>query len=419
MNRTRACRMLERGGRLGAIVAFALLAPAAGRADEALPALGSVVTGQALVQRMQVPLPAGDWVWVGRAFAQLSEMDGVAYGAIESDVLFQVKDGAATSFVMVYRNAIPVEDGWGGTEDCTKEGLDQPTDYLMSETHIFCSFIQRVHTATLATKDTDRAWKAALLFADEHHIQVPSYWYMVGFRKADRRDLLDVRYYFDASTMADPPADPPAAVNPASASPSTAPNAPAMPAAGDATGQLERWRDFMRGPVRWGFNNELPAGLSLPLPGSAEAGAQSPEVRIKLALLDDLRDKQVVSDIDYLRQRAAILATEVKLAEKKISNEELTFWKALADQISAGTANIIIDYVVLQNAFSAAGLFSVQRMFDTFQYTSHEWAWNTWGPRRLREPPPIEFPGASAPQGGGTGNKPGATGGTTALDTSN
>jgi hypothetical protein len=295
----------------------------------------------------------------------------------------------------VYRNAIPVENGWGGTEDCSKDGLVAPTDYFMSESHIFCSFIKRVKTADGAAIGADSAWKAALLYAETQHIKVPSDWFMVGFRKADRRDMVDVRYHFALASLTG--------------------------SAVVQTRELTQWRDLMRGPLRWGFDNALPAGFSAPMPDTDEAAGPSPEVALKLHLLDDLRDKEVVTDIDYRRQRAAIMATQVKLQEKKVSNEELTMWKTIADQVSAGAANLVIDYGVLQNPFSAAGLFSVQRVFDMFQYSSHEWAWNTWGPRGLSEPPAIDLPGASPPQpnGGGVQKAPLIGGGATVLQSVN
>ena len=389
-----SARARARGVALGSLTAAALLASGACRAD-VLPAQGAPVDGIAMVQRMQIPLPAGDWVWAGRGYTQLGALDGVAYGTIESDVLFQVKDGAVASFVMVYRNAIPVEDGWGGTEDCSKDGLIPPTDYFMSESHIFCSFIERVKTVDGAARGADSAWKAALAYAGAQHIQVPSNWFMVGFRKADRRDMLDIRYHFAQASL------------------------PGSPVA--ETKRLEQWRDLMRGPLRWGFDNALPASVSLPMPDTDEAAGESPEVTFKLRLLDDLRDKDVVTDIDYRRQRAAIIATQVKLQEKKVSNEELTAWKTIADQVSAGAANLVIDYGVLQNPISAAGLFSVQRIFDMFQYSSHEWAWNTWGPRGLSEPPAIDLPGASPalPSGGGVQKALPAGGGAPVLQSVN
>lgn len=367
---------------LATLTAAALLAAGSARADmvpaEGAPAQGASVEGVATVQRMQIPLPGGEWVWAGRSFTQLEALEGVAYGTIEGDVLFAVDDGSVKAFVIVYRNAVPVENGWGSTDDCSKDGLLPPTDYVMSESHIFCSFIQRVKTAEGAGKGADPAWQDALRYAAEQHLKVPSDWYMVGFRKADRREMLDVRYHFAAAAL---------------------PGTPAV-----ETRLLEQWRDLIRGPLRWGFDGELSPSFKVAMPGTLGVDEPSPEMDLKLGLLNDLHARKVVSDIDFRRQRAAILATQVKLQEKKVSNEELTMWKTIADQVSAGAANFVIDYGVLQNPISAAGLFSVQRIFDMFQYSSHEWAWNTWGPRGLSEPPAIELPGAGpATPGAGTG----------------
>ena len=367
-----------RAAALATLTAAAILAAGSARADMA-PAQGTAVDGVATVQRMQIPLPGGEWVWAGRSFTQLEALEGVAYGTIEGDVLFSVKDGAVNAFVFIYRNAIPVENGWGSTDDCSKDGLLPPTDYVMSESHIFCSFIQRVTVAEGAATGADAAWKNALHYAEEQHLKVPSDWYMVGFRKADRREMLDVRYHFAVADL---------------------PGTPAV-----ETRLLEQWRDVIRGPLRWGFDGELPPSFKVAMPGTLGIDEPSPEMDLKLGLLNDLHARKVVGDIDFRRQRAAILATQVTLQEKKVSNEELTMWKTIADQVSAGAANFVIDYGVLQNPVSAAGLFSVQRVFDMFQYSSHEWAWNTWGPRGLSEPPAIELPGAGSAEPG-TGTSP-------------
>jgi hypothetical protein len=367
-----------RAAALATLTGAAILAPGLARADMA-PAQGTSVEGVATVQRMQIPLPGGEWVWAGRSFTQLEALEGVAYGTIEGDVLLSVKNGSVNAFVFIYRNAIPVENGWGSTDDCSKDGLLPPTDYVMSESHIFCSFIQRVRVAEGAATGADAAWKDALRYAEEQHLKVPSDWYMVGFRKADRREMLDVRYHFAVADL---------------------PGTPAV-----ETRLLEQWRDTIRGPVRWGFDGELPSSFTVAMPGTLGVDEPSPEMDLKLGLLNDLHARKVVGDIDFRRQRAAILATQVKLQEKKVSNEELTMWKTIADQVSAGAANFVIDYGVLQNPISAAGLFSVQRVFDMFQYSSHEWAWNTWGPRGLSEPPAIELPGAGSEEAG-TGKSP-------------
>ena len=73
--------------------------------------------------RKQVPLPAGTWELVGRRLAAVDELSGTGYGAIESAVLFQTSGDAVGAFIIVRRNVIPIEGGWGISTDCTREDL--------------------------------------------------------------------------------------------------------------------------------------------------------------------------------------------------------------------------------------------------------------------------------------------------------
>lgn len=367
------------------LTALALAGPACANAAR-LP-VGSTVEHYVEIARMQVPLPAGRWILAGRDYSRPDDLAGVPYGAIESDVLFQVSDRRVASFVIVHRNYVPVEDGWSTSESCSQDGLTPPQSYLTSETHTFCSFVHELAVTGAAAAEASDAWKSALGYAWSNGITVPTKWLMVGYRRTDRRELLDVRYNF--AKRIGPMAETVALTSESGADSRDRGDVPLR-----EIRSLTDWRDLMRGPIEAGFNNRLPVDFDLPLPDAVSETVSQPEVAMKLQLLDRLHEQNIVSDIDYRLEHAAIVATSVKLADKNISNEELTLWKTVTDLTTSGLADFVIDAGILRSPVAAAGLFSVQRFFDVVQSAGQEWGWNTFGPRSLREAPPIDFPGA-------------------------
>ena len=74
-----------------------------------------------------------------------------------------------------------------------------------------------------------------------------------------------------------------------------------------------------------------------------------------------------------------------------MSNEELTLWKAAADQSSAATLTFLANFIVLRSIPQSATLLSIQTVIDFMQYYANEYNWNTFGPSRLRDAPTIDF----------------------------
>src|SRR5260221_14559982 len=112
--------MARRHGMLGRITLLALLliAGATGRAAADDAAIGTVFHDVMSLIGRQVPLPAGDWTLVGRSFEAVPSLGSDAYGAIQSVVLFKIEHGMVAAFIIVDRNLIPVEEGWGTASEC-------------------------------------------------------------------------------------------------------------------------------------------------------------------------------------------------------------------------------------------------------------------------------------------------------------
>ena len=74
-----------------------------------------------------------------------------------------------------------------------------------------------------------------------------------------------------------------------------------------------------------------------------------------------------------------------------MSTAELTAWKTLVDQVTTAAENFVVNFIVLGNMAQTIGLLPLQMSADMAQFSIHEWAWNTYGPSRLREAPTIDF----------------------------
>src|SRR5262249_40348055 len=67
---------------------------------------------------------------------------------IESLVLFQVEDQTVTAFVIIGRNLVPIEEGWGTASECIGEKeMAVVVNYDASQAHTFCGFVGPITTS--------------------------------------------------------------------------------------------------------------------------------------------------------------------------------------------------------------------------------------------------------------------------------
>ncbi len=308
-------------------------------------------------------MPEGEWLLAGHGYEMAPSISDVAYGAIETVVLFRAESGMVTALVVAQHNLIPIEAGWGTASECTRDDLPVAVNFDDAEGHGFCGFAAPVDTGS--ARGSPSAWKIALLFARQRELVVTHRWLMAGLRLSNRHDVVDVRYYFSGTA------------------PATAKRPPAMAA-------LDRWLDDMRALVALGFDNGLAGVAPLPMPWSPGLGATR-TADLRLARLDALHAAKVVPDDFYANRRGAILKARVEPAPERMSMAELTAWKTLVDQLTTLAENFAVNFVVLGNLTQTFGLLPWQMTADMAQFSAHEWIWNTYGPSRVRQAPIIDF----------------------------
>ena len=184
-------------------LAAATPAQAADTGDSKL-AIGSALNTMLELRGKQILLPEGDWVVAGHGYEVVPELTDLAYGAVESVVLFKTDGKKVSAFVIAHRNVIPIEDGWGSASECARADIPLALTYDAEEGHTFCGFVATVDTSR--ADDSATSWKNAVAFAQAHGLTLPKEWRMAGFRLSNRSDVVDVRYHFDPALRPRPDA---------------------------------------------------------------------------------------------------------------------------------------------------------------------------------------------------------------------
>jgi hypothetical protein len=374
--------------------------------------------------RKQVPLPAGTWEVVGRHLASLDELSGTGYGAIESVVLFQTDGDAVSAFIIMRRNVIPIEGGWGISTDCTREDLYTTVTFDESADRPFCGFV--THVLTDVSPSSDEAWRAALDVAADRKLDLPTTWLMAGFRISDQSDVLDVRYNFNPERHGFLPGtgrdwadnswskvrltgeDPektgvlatlvgwiPTAIwgNLTALAPDNAQRVATLD-------ELADWQAAMRFPVEEGFANRLAGVPTMPMPwdASSKAGNVLPETEVRLGLLGGLSKAHVIPAASYADQRDIVATEGQHVGGQAWSAERLTATKATTDQLTTIMTSFSADILWTGNITTAGTILSIATVVDLARYSTLEYMWNTYGPRRIKPMPTLDFASAGIEQ---------------------
>jgi hypothetical protein len=364
-----------------ASLAGLLLAAAGASTTYAATEIGQSVSGFVELAGKQVALPEGSWTLVARSFDDVEELDGDAYGAIETSVLFRLNGQVVEGFVTASRNLAPIEEGWGTASECLAEDVELPlvVQYDAAGAHTFCGFASEVRN--VVTASSPDAWREAAEFGRAQGLVPAGEWLMAGYRLSDRYDVLDVRYHFNPALRAAAPPEP-------------------MPDAADEdlSEGLGEWLNQMRDSVRVGFYNGLAGIAPMPMPWAEAAEEPSPVTAAKLAKLAVLRETGVLDEVQFKAQQALIVDQKPRIVATPISNEMLTAMKVGAEQVTAAVPTFTGNFLVLQNVAQAGQLLGIQTLVDIVHDFGIEWLWNAYGPQRLREAPTIDLPVAGAIQ---------------------
>lgn len=353
--------LMARCGSL-AILAAVLLATFPAAATE--PA-GTELAGQWRIAGKQVPLPAGRWLLAAHQLGRYAGGERVgAYGAIHNAVLVQAESGRVTAKIEIHTNALPVTDGWGIAGDCERTDLPIATVRYKAGWDGSCFFL----THTTGDRSRTPAARAAAAFIAERGLETPPEWLTVGFRVANRSDVIDIRLHFAPALWSLPDHD-----GRWPASPWIAERLERDPARLAVARSLTQWAVGFSGLVEAGIKNRLDPKAAIAMPTAAADGRGVLEQR--RAAIDDLLQSGAIDAAQHRQQVALLVERGLDPGSQVADPATVALYKTLAYRPMVSFANIWIDYFWIGQPWAAGLLVLLQVTVNTTKFYFHELAW--------------------------------------------
>jgi uncharacterized membrane protein len=315
---------------------------------------GKLYTSNIEIAGKQIPLPEGQW----RLIAERNVGAGIDLASgddLRQIILVQVQGQVVSALIVATANIAPSTSGWGTSRDCTRQDILMATLQYQSAMDVSCSFINHVVTAA---GDQSSAMDAELARRSKSEgWSVPATWLMAGFRIADRRDMIDVRYHFNPEL-----AIPPRAATPWPANPWSRPAVSASRNRAAVVAGLSSWVTASQEMLDEGFRHRVPSGAALPMPrwdaASHPSGSSPEEPAPPLAVADWGRS-----------------------LEKTIS------WRVVGTLADIAVAYAFTGSVALSGALALTG-----SVVNAALYFGHEMVWDALDPSGRRQPAVLEVP---------------------------
>ncbi|MCC7274960.1 MAG: DUF2061 domain-containing protein [Alphaproteobacteria bacterium] len=357
---------------VGGLVAAVLSLPGpAAHAIDPPPRPGAVVERILHVGGKQVPLPEGRWIVAGSAAVPYEGGARIgAYGAIRNVVLFHLRGRAVDAAIELNTNELPVTDGWGIAEDCSRTDLALAAVRYKAGWDGSCFFV--THTLTQARR-MPAAWEEAAAFARREGLVLSPEWLTVGMRVANRRDVVDARYHFSTITRGFEPALGTAWAG----SPWAAARIEREPDRLAFARDLTEWGMTFSGFVESGIKRRLDPEATLPMPATTAVRDTRSVVERRLAALADLQRAGVIGREQYDQQVARLVERGLDPGSEVVDPATVALYKTLSYRPMVSLANVFIDYYWIGAPFAAGVLVLLQVTVNTTKYYFHELAWES------------------------------------------
>ena len=362
-------RMSGRIRVLAAMAAGASFMLGASASAEGIPNVGDLIEKRLVVAGKQIPLPDGQWIVAGSGLGRLSEDEQPgAFGAIRNLVLFRLNGSAVDAAAEINVNALPVSDGWGIANNCTRTDLALSVVRYKAGWDGSCFLVTHTMTPSAAGPV---AWRQAVAVASERGLTLPAIWLTAGFRVANRRDVIDARMHFSPESR------------------------------GIAPEAVSRWRDsawaasrierdgrrivLARSVTEWAvlFSGHMEAGIKnridpltrIAMPATPEAADEGGVVERRLAALEDLHKAGVIGEEQYRRQADMLAERGLDPGSEVVDPATVALYKTFSYRPFVSFANVFIDYFWIGQPFAAGLLVFLQVTVNTTKFYFHELAW--------------------------------------------
>jgi hypothetical protein len=321
----------------------------------------------------QVPLPEGNWIVAGRAPGAVTPgKDLGSYGTIWNVVLLRISPrGALDAMAEINVNDMAVDDGWGVAADCQRSDLVLTVVRSRAGWDAACFFV----THTIWNRDTalPAAWRQANAVAAQRGLILPATTVTAGFRVANRRDIIDVRFHF----LADP-ADVPATNWNASQWSRDQLQQDRWRLAFDRS--VAEWSAMMIGHVEAGLKNRLPPTWITPTPGAAEASLDYASIMsLRQRRLAALRSSGLLSAAQADRQSALLRQAEADDSHDAIDPGADDFYRLLSYQGLSVTSDALVTFMWTAQSVQAAAVTLLQASLRTGRSYAVAYLWDWYG----------------------------------------
>jgi hypothetical protein len=321
----------------------------------------------------QVPLPEGNWIVAGRAPGAVTPgKDLGSYSTIWNVVLLRISPhGALDAMAEINVNDMAVDDGWGVAADCQRSDLVLTVVRSRAGWDATCFFV----THTIWNRDTalPAAWRQANAVAAQRGLILPATTVTAGFRVANRRDIIDVRFHF----LADP-ADVPATNWNASQWSRDQLQQDRWRLAFDRS--VAEWSAMMIGHVEAGLKNRLPPTWITPAPGAAEASLDHASIMsLRQRRLAALRSSGLLSAAQADRQSALLRQAEADDSHDAIDPGADDFYRLLSYQGLSVTSDALVTFMWTAQSVQAAAVTLLQASLRTGRSYAVAYLWDWYG----------------------------------------
>lgn len=353
-----------------ALLVSALLGSGA-RADLAV---GDIAPAVLAIAGKQVPLPEGHWLVAGRATGVVTPETGLgSYGAIWNLVLLRIAPttGEPDAMAEINVNAMAVDDGWGIAADCQRTDLALAVVRGRSGWDAACYFV--THTIWHWDSEMPDAWRQARAMAAKNLLHLPASTVTAGFRVANRRDVIDVRFHFVADT-----------VEPRNAGWSASPWSNAALQQDRSRLAFDRdlaeWSAMMLDCIDDGLKNWLPASYAAPAPGAAAAALERNGIpHLRRQRLAYLQSVGLLSAEQFVQQSALLRQAEAADSHDAIDPANQDFDRTLSFQGLSVTSDAIVTFLWTAQSVQAAALTVLQASLRTGRSYVMAYFWDAYG----------------------------------------
>ncbi len=347
----------------------------------------------------QMPLPEGEWRLAGLGYAVMPPVGAAAPSRVLGQaILFRAGEGRLDAFLELTMNAVGSPDGWGLPSECLRTDLYITITPYKSGWDGSCRFITFATTAAAEVTERPKAWTEALRMAGRDGLRLPTSWLQVGFRAANRRDVIDARFHFDVAGFGLPPADSSAwsddAWNPRRVADD--------PQRLTVVRQLSDWADGFESFVDLGLKNRIDTDTVAPSPNAERRAEGPPADDSRLKLLQRLRDEGRLSERDFEVQRDLLAKTAAAEALgdalAKPDGSTVAFYKTLTYRPLASLTTTMVDLFWIGQPFTAGVLAFLQVSAAGAKSYFNELIWDRYfasGRDRADLPRTVDFPQAA------------------------